>query len=137
MKQIDVLRNISELFVFKTLSDEKGYNFVVFKSSPFNQIARVRDKTEFEAVENHVHLLDGVKKSEFHTLIDIGTRLGQAMLTCLKSSYPDKIFYVFASVTLGDSFIIRFHQNWEGEAPYFDVDNLPCNNKEHVIMLTA
>ena len=137
MKRIDFLRDVSELFSFKTISDEQGHDFVVWKSSALNQILGVTDKTEFEAVENHVHLLDNIKKHEISSLIEIGKSLGEALLASLVMVYPEKHFFVFASITLGDSFIIRFHQKWESEAPYFDIENLQCNDKEYVITLFA
>ena len=42
-----------------------------------------------------------------------------ALLSSLKSYYPQKSFVVYVSINLHDSFIIRFHQKWDDEEPYY------------------
>ena len=137
MKRINYFQVISELFAFKTILDEKGNEYIVFQNSIFEEIKDVDDKTAFEAVENHIHLLDNIKKNEFSELTNIGANLGKALLASLKASFPNKSFYVFVDVSLGDSFIIRFHQKWKGEVPYYDVENLADDEKAKIIALEA
>jgi len=60
--------------------------------------------------------------------------LGKALLASLKFSYPDKYFYVFVEITLGDSFVIRFYQKWEDEPPYYDLPNLNSCPDTRIIM---
>ena len=79
----------------------------------------ISDKTEFEALENHVHLLDKITKKEFENSDEVSNLSGQVLLNCLRQKYPDKHFFVYVSVDLKDSMIIRFHQKWENEEPYY------------------
>lgn len=120
VKRIEYLARIAGLFRFKTVTDDLGNEFVLCADSPFDHVESIRDKTAFEAVENHVHLIDHVKKEEFDELIPIAKALGQALANDLKGQYPEKSFVVFVSLCLNDSLIIRFHQKWDNEAPYYD-----------------
>ena len=120
MKRIEYLARIAGLFRFKTVTDDGGNEFVLYADSPIKRVERIRDRTAFEAVENHVHLIDNVKKEEFDELIPMAKALGQALLNVLKCQYPHKSFIVFASLCLHDSMIIRFHQKWDNELPYYD-----------------
>ena len=63
--------------------------------------------------------MDKITKKEFKSLIPISKQLGNTLLNCLKCKYPDKQFVVFVSIHLRDSMIVRFHQKWEGEEPYY------------------
>lgn len=123
MKRIEYFELLTGLFNFKTVSDEIGNEFVLFSQNNNGPIGNIRDKTEFEAMENHVHLLDNIKRDEFDKLISIAENLGKALLNSLKSQYPQKYFMVFVSIHLHDSMIIRFHQKWDGEESY-------CNPSE-------
>lgn len=134
MKRIYLLNKIIELFVFKVIKDEYGNEYVVFDKNPITNVMNIYDKTEFEAIENHLHLLDGVRKKEFNELIVFSERLGEILLDVLKKSFPDKYFYVFITVTLHGSFIVRFHQKWEGEEPYYNIVN-HNGRKDKIIMV--
>ena len=120
MKRIVYFELLEQLFTFKTISDEKGNEYVVSSSYESDSVKNIEDKTAFEAVESHVHLLDNVKKQEFERLIPVAKTMAQTLAYSLSHRFPDKKFYVYASVTLNDSFILRFHQKWDGEEPYFD-----------------
>jgi hypothetical protein len=120
MKRLDYFSLIAGLFHFKNISDEKGNEFVFFTHVSNEPINNVNDRTEFEALENHVHLLDRVKKEEFSKLFPIAEKLGNALLNALKFNYPSKNFIVFVTIDLHDAFIIRFHQKWDGEPPYYN-----------------
>ena len=126
---IDLLERVSELFEYKVIFDSNKTEYVVYKSSVINNIEdSVDDKTAFEAVENHVHLIDDIKKADYAKLIHLGNQLGKALLNNLTATYPSKRFVVF--VTLTDSMIIRFHQKWENEPEYFTVDE----NSDDVVL---
>jgi hypothetical protein len=120
MKRLDYFSLIAGLFHFKNILDEKGNEYVFFTHRRNEPINNVYDRTEFEAQENHIHLLDRVKKEEFSKLFPIAEKLGNALLNALKFNYPSKNFIVFITIDLYDSFIIRFHQKWEGENPYYN-----------------
>lgn len=124
MTKVELLKYLSEMFDFKTVTDENGNEYVIYAHSGITEIgSEVEDKTQFEAVENHIHLIDNVKKSDFEQLVEIGRVLGETQLNALKAKYPDKEFCVFVSVNVRDSMIIRFHQVWENEFVYYNPDD--------------
>lgn len=91
----------------------------MFENSPLDSVTGITDRTAFEAVENHVHILDDITPGEFKKLLPVAESLGNMLLCCLKKRFPDRKFFVFVSIHVGDSFIIRFHQKWENEAQYY------------------
>ena len=109
-----------ELLSFKTIKDKNGNEFVLFSNNSLNFVEGIDDKTAFEAQENHLHLLDNISNKQFNKIIKIGEFFGKLVLCLLKESFPEKHFVVFTTVTKKDSFIIRFHQKWEGEKFYYD-----------------
>ncbi len=134
MRKFELLRAFSEMFDFKTVTDENGNEYVIYANSVLNEIgSELKDKTQFEAVENHIHLIDNVKKYDFDELIKIGKVLGETQLSVLKSKYPDKEFCVFVTVNIGESMIIRFHQVWENEPVYYNPDDFN-SEKTRVLM---
>ncbi len=133
MKHINCLEQLSSLFRFKSITDEHKNEYIVFENNVLSAIRGITDKTAFEAVENHVHLLDNIKKSEFEKLTLIGSSLGKAVLCSLKNSYPDKHFIVYVSLLLHDSMTIRFHQRWEREPPYFDPSNFSSSDERIIL----
>jgi len=130
MKRIDYYEMISKLFEFKTIRDENGTEYVLFsycldsmdipdKTVCINS-ANIPDKTAFEALENHTHLLDNLTKEEFERLIPVAQNLGKSLLNNLICNFPEKHFIVYVSIQVHDSMIIRFHQKWENEPPYYN-----------------
>ncbi len=81
------------------------------------------DRTAFESLENHVHITDKVFMSNFNNLCNQGELIGQLMLAKLKLDFPDKHFYVFVTIQIRESMIVRFHQRWENEDPWINVDD--------------
>lgn len=120
MTRIEYLTQIADLFQYKTIHDPEGNEYVVYANSVLTKIHPVEDKTAFEAVENHVHIIDSISKKEFETLIPVAKKLGPAVLGNLTASFPEKKFTVYVTVTMGQSLIVRFHQQWEGESPYYN-----------------
>lgn len=134
MKKIELLRDFSEMFDFKIVTDENGNEYVIYANSVLDEIgSEPEDKTQFEAVENHIHLIDNVKQSDFDKLIEVGRILGETQLSALKSKYPDKEFCVFVTVDIGESMIIRFHQIWDNEPVYYNPDDFN-SDKTRVLM---
>ncbi len=120
MKRLDYFSLLAGLFYFEMVSDEKGNEYIFFLNSSNEPVNNVIDKTEFEASENHVHLLDRINKDEFTKLFPIAEKLGNALLNALSFNYPNKNFIVFVTIELHDSFIVRFHQKWDDEEPYYN-----------------
>lgn len=123
MNRVELLSTVAALFSFKTVYDELGNEFVVFANSSVTSITGVIDKTAFEALENHVHLLDGVKDKEFDELIAVANTIGVTLRENLRHYFPNKEFVVYVSVDLHDSMIVRFHQKWPNELPYYAEDS--------------
>lgn len=132
MKKIEFLDVIIGLFNFKIIMDEKGNEYVIFRKNPIKSVANIQDRTEFEALENHVHLLRNIKKNEFDELVLLANRLGNVLLSALKYNFPNKYFYVYITIALHGSFIIRFHQKWENEVPYYNVKDFD-EGKEKIL----
>lgn len=123
---------LSDLFSFKLINDDCGNEFILFRSNPLDSVGGIDDKTQFEATENHIHICDNVKPKQFNGLTDIGEALGKALLHALSAEYPSKNFTVYVTVTLKDSMIIRFHQSWVNETPYYE--NAPSRSPTEVIL---
>ena len=124
---------VSDLFSFKTVTDEMGNEFVLFKNNPLTHIVDISDKTAFEALENHRHIFDKIKPKNVAQCISVGEVLGETLLRVLKLSYPKKKFIVYISVSVGDSMIIRFHQKWENEMPYYEKEDVDCPKNERLL----
>lgn len=130
MKRIEYYELMTGLFCFKTIEDKLGNEYVLFAQSRVDSVENITDRTEFEALENHIHLIDNVKKDEFERLIPVAKTLGGTLLTCLKAQYPEKNFVVYVSLHLRDSMIIRFHQKWENEVPYYNPANFQSEGEK-------
>lgn len=136
MKRTDILSFLNGFDKFKIIKDEQETEYVVFKNSKVKDLIKVNDKTAFEAVENHIHLLDNISHKEFSALFPIANSLGNMLLCCLKQSFPNKNFIVFVTLCVHDSFIIRFHQKWKDELPYYNPKDFE-NHGEKVFMFES
>lgn len=123
MDRVASLQRIAELFSYRTIPGEVADEFVVFSQSQLKEGRHIKDKTAFEAIENHIHLLDDLSKDEFKSIDAVAQAFITALHFNLKAWYPQRKFAVYATASLGDSFILRFHQLWEGEAPYYCPDD--------------
>ncbi len=133
MKRVEYFGLVANLFQFKTVTDEDGNEYVLLADNGIDSLEQIEDKTEFEAIQNHVHLLDRITKKEIRELTAVGMKLGQALLESLRFHYPNKEFIVFVSMRLKHSFIIRFHQKWKGEEPYYNPEDFD-SEEEKVLM---
>lgn len=79
------------------------------------------DNTQCEAVQNHFHLFDKVGMKNANVVIGIGTAIAKNLLNELVKQFPTRKFVVYLEVNPVDSVIIRFHQVWDNEPPYFDL----------------
>ena len=107
---------------FYTLLDI-ARNELVFLETEDGKICElnISDKTQCEAVSNHYHLFEKVGKNNCGRVVEIGKSIANNLLHSLAQSFPAKNFIVYLEVNAKDSVIIRFHQIWENEPPYFDM----------------
>lgn len=115
---LDLAVKILSLFKYKVVSDEKGNSYVLLHSDRSNTVEGIADKTAFEALENHVHLIGKIRKRNKNDMVLFGRKAGRRVAENLKAVFPDRSFVVF--VTISDELIIRFHQKWPDEAEYYD-----------------
>lgn len=78
------------------------------------------EKIEIEALENHIHLFDGVKKRFQKEVKIISISIAQNLFNCLKYQFPNKKFAVLLELNFQDSVIVRFHQIRDKEDLYMD-----------------
>ncbi|MBR6028549.1 MAG: hypothetical protein IKP40_05605 [Clostridia bacterium] len=129
---IDVINNTGLLLDTHLYSDSYGNEYVLLSVPQFSVSDPViQDRTAFEALNTHTHVLSDLSKRDFKDLRVIAPHICRQLLTYLNGKYPGKHFCVFASAVLHDDFIIRFHQKWENETPYYDVHE---GKKEWVVL---
>lgn len=106
---------------FKIIQDIKGNEYVLFRDSKLENLDAlfVDDKTLFEAMDNHIHFLDKVRKSEMPYLKRIAECVCELTLGKLEATFPTKKFVVSVAIQIGESVIFRFHQLWTDELPYY------------------
>lgn len=113
---------------FYEVRDAAGNEFVLLRSGgdePEGLPREVKDRTQFEAFENHVHLWGRVRKGEQETARRIGLAIARNLSETLKRRYPSKAFVVYLDLSFSDSTIVRFHQLWPGEPPYYVPGDFP------------
>ncbi len=131
MRRTEVFEMLSRLLQFKTIKDSQGNEYVLFAENKLSDpIEGIEDRTAFEAVENHIHILKDIKRKEFDKLGSSAKAVGEVVFNKLQLAYPDKKFVVYVSLKLGDSMIVRFHQVWDGEEPYYDVTSFNSNRQK-------
>lgn len=114
---LNFAEQILNLFEYKVIFDEKGNNYVLLYSNQLNAVESITDKTAFEAVENHIHLIDKIRKRDIDDMVLFGKKLGFTLIKNLTINFPTKHFIVFITIT--NELIIRFHQKWSDEAEYY------------------
>lgn len=128
MKRIEfVFRLLPILFpAFYSVSDCDGNEFVFLdmgdKINDFTN--KIEDKTSVESIQNHFHLFERQNKNCRTAVYEISTAIAKNLLNSLKCKYPDKEFIVFLDINMNDSTIVRFHQQWKDEIPYYDITQL-------------
>ena len=108
--------------IFCTVKDPAGNEFVRLDEGSIPQDPEnvVRDRTQYEAVWNHVHLAEGRIKNNREQLKIWGTAVAENLVKTLRETYPEKRFLVFLTIN-NEGMILRFHQKWKGEPPYYDL----------------
>jgi hypothetical protein len=125
LKKYELLLGLLQVIypVFCVKKDSEGNEFVLFDTGSCKEdiLGVIADKTQYEAVENHFHLFNRVSEENKETIEKIGTAIAKNMLRALINTFPEKKFIVYLEVNIKDTTIVRFHQIWENELPYFDV----------------
>ena len=85
--------------------------------------SHVIDKTQCEALENHFHLFDRVFFWQRKKAINVGTKIAENLRNSLDTAFPKKKFVIFLTINFKESTIIRFHQIWDDEHLYYDVND--------------
>lgn len=108
---------------FCTRRDPSGAEFVLLDTGddlPAPSQA-VEDRTGYEAVLNHIHLFsDPLPPEELAEVRKQSLAAAQDLRDTLRRTFTDKRFAVFLTLNPEDG-ILRFHQLWPGEVPYYQV----------------
>ena len=81
----------------------------------------MEDRTDYEAVWNHVHLFSGpIPPQRMATARTMALTAARNLRDTLGQTFPGKRFAVFLTLNSEDG-ILRFHQLWPGEVPYYQV----------------
>ena len=123
---MDLDRTISPPYpAFYTRRDPSGAEFVLLDtgdapdSSPLSRI--VEDRTGYEALLNHVYLFSGpIPPQRMAKAQTMALTAARNLRDTLGRTFPGKRFAVFLTLNSEDG-ILRFHQLWPGEAPYYEV----------------
>ena len=119
-----LFRTFSQLLHYQVLTDAAGNELLCLcddhrKTIPLS----VEDKTAYEAVNNHEHLLDDISDEAFSELVADAPVLCRLIYCNIKMQYPQRKLAVYVAVSRHDSLTIRFHQVWTGEPPYYDPED--------------
>ena len=112
---------------FYTVKDSENNEYIFLRTgdSVINSLKKVTDKTYLEAYENHFHICGKVKKSVQQIAFTSAKLITNNLIQKLKIKFPNKKFYVYLDCDFKDHIIIRFHQIWKDEDPYYDKKDFP------------
>lgn len=120
----DLFWTFSQLLHYHVLTDAAGNELLCLYDDHRKTIPlSVKDKTAYEAVNNHVHLLDDISDEEFSELVEGAPVLCRLIYTNIKTQYPQKKLAVYVAVSRYDSLTIRSHQVWPGESLYYNPED--------------
>lgn len=123
---MDLERTISPPYpAFYIRTDPSGAEFVLLDTGDGPDTSplplAVEDRTGYEAVLNHVHLFSGpLPPEELAKVRTLALAAARDLRHALEQTFPDKRFAVFLTLNPEDG-ILRFHQLWPGEVPYYQV----------------
>lgn len=111
---------------FYIRKDECENELVFLKIGEVSQgiMRRQFDKTESEALENHFHLFERIKKKELEKAATFGVAVATNLMHSLMVAFPEKKFIVYLELNRKDTTIIRFHQQWEDEVAYYQAEGV-------------
>ena len=116
-----IIKELEPLLNTELVKDAEGNEFVLpvgVMQHPINEI--IKDKTGFEGFNTHIHLKDNIQAKDALELKDAAIETAEILKKDLTYKYSQKIFIIYITITIGGSMIIRFHQQWDGEQPYYD-----------------
>lgn len=127
---IGLFRTFSQLLHYHVLTDAAGNELLCLcddhrKAIPLS----VEDKTAYEAVNNHEHLLDDISDEAFSELVADAPVLCRLIYCNIKMQYPLRKLAVYVAVSRHDSLTVRFHQVWTGEPPYYDPEDFSSGDE--------
>lgn len=118
---VDLCRAFSLLWHEHLLTDAAGNELLCLCDDHRTTIPlSVADKMAYEAVNNHMHLLDELSDAAFAKLVADAPVLCQLIYRNIKLQYPQKRIAVYVEVSRRDSLTVRFHQVWDQESPYWN-----------------
>ena len=125
-----LFRTFSQLLHYQVLTDAAGNELLCLcddhrKTIPLS----VEDKTAYEAVNNHEHLLDDISDEAFSELVADAPVLCRLIYCNIKMQYPQRKLAVYVAVSRHDSLTVRFHQVWTGELPYYDPEDFSSGDE--------
>lgn len=128
LTRIDFLERLKPLLFpkFYSIKDVQG-NELIFLHDAAQQVSlgcKKIDKTQTEAFYNHIHFWERIKSSEKEKIRVFGTEIAYNLLEKLTLRYKNKKFVVYLDVN-SEGAIIRFHQIWKDEMPYYDCTLFP------------
>ena len=133
---INIWQEAARLFSFKEIPDVSGNTHILWAHLSFHEgqplNIRAGEYVDFEALQNHEHLLDDLTDAQFHLMISIVDDLCRALRDVLAVRYPERDFHVWGLVQNGGTVIVRFYQNWQGEE-YWSDDMQVDENVERLI----
>lgn len=126
MKDFDFFLNFKyvifpDFYTVKDLDDNE-YVFLKTDEKKTEYLKKVADKTQLEAYENHVHLFGKLRKNKRDNAAGVAKLILENLVKQLKIKFPEKKFHVYLDCDYTDHVIIRFHQHWEDECPYYDTN---------------
>lgn len=131
MNEYKLMNELSEIIFprFHELKDCQGNKYILLGEKNANNAEiisrKIDDRTAFESFENHYHLWDKISRFKQAEAKKLALKIVENLVRELKIHYPEKSFYVFLELNFKDSTIIRFHQKWPGEKPYYSVSDFP------------
>jgi len=122
---------------FHIMKDSSGQEMVFLCEHKQIENWVVENRTVVEALENHVHVFDNVKKRYRNDVKRISIAISRNLLRSLMQQFPDKSFVVYLDLNYKDSVIIRFHQIWADEEIYYEPKCFQSSyDNERLIMFT-
>lgn len=125
-----LFRTLSQLLHYHVLTDAAGNELLCLcddhrKTIPLS----VEDKTAYEAVNNHEHLLDDISDEAFSELVADAPVLCRLIYCNIKMKYPHRKLAVYVAVSRHDSLTVCFHQVWMGELPYYNPEDFSSRDE--------
>ena len=99
------LAGFASLLDTEIVTDKSGRDFVLLSGAYIDL--------------DYVHILDKLSPTELDGLKEMAPALCRCIQYTLQAKYPGRQFYVYATASVHDSFILRFHQSWDDEPPYY------------------